>query len=334
MLRFLRGMALLLGVVVLVAAAIMVWLVMTTPAPESREGWRLGAELPQPFGELATVALPLEDGGESLVVLSGIAGFGRVVDDVWTFDQVSGSWNRGPSLPAPRHHAAAAVLDGAVVISGGAESLEGRPWQGTRTVWRWTPGGSWEAMPSLPEARWGHRMVEHGGRLYVVGGFGDSGSTFVYRPDHDGWAVGAPIPQPRDHLSVVVVDDRIWAIGGRAPHSLARVDIYDPGEDRWTAGPDLPAPTSGAAEGVVDGRIYIFGGEEPDLLRGGVFDRHWVLDTTAADAGWQQAPKPPLAVHGADGAVFDGRMVLVGGASRHGLSSVIAWTPAFQIMDP
>ena len=47
------------------------------------------------------------------------------------------------------------------------------------------------------------------------------------------------MPRPRDHLSVVVANDRIWAIGGRDPRSLARVDIYDPATNTWQAGPDL-----------------------------------------------------------------------------------------------
>lgn len=328
------------GLIMAAAAALLAALVVgiflaTAPTPEEREGWMLGPELPEPFGELATVAVPGADGRELLVALSGIAAFGRVVDDVYVFDPATETWTQGPALPERRHHAAAAVLDGAVILSGGAASLAEHPWRGTRTVWRWRPGeAGWESMPGLLEERWGHRMVEHGGRLYVIGGYGETARTFVYRPDHEGWAEAAPIPEPRDHLSVVVVGDRIWAIGGRSPRSMARVDIYDPGMDSWEDGPDLPQPTSGAAEGVIDGRIYIFGGEEPDLVEGGVFDRHWMLDTRADAWRWESAPRPPLAVHGADGAVFEGRMVIVGGASRHGLASLTAWTPALQIMLP
>ncbi len=304
------------------------------PTPTEREAWSLGPELPKPFGELATVSVPRDDGGEQLVVLSGIAGWGRVVDDVFVFDSDARAWKAGPALPGPRHHASAAVLDGRVVLSGGAETLDGDPWQGATDVWQWKPGDdAWEALPPLPEARWGHRMVEYDGRLYVVGGFGESGTTLVYQPGEEQWREAAPIPEARDHLSVVVVEDRIWAIGGRAPESMARVDIYDPAEDEWTAGPALPDVTSGAAEGVIDGRIYIFGGEEPAFWGGGIFDRHWVLDTGEDDPQWRPASSPPLAVHGADGVVFENAMVIVGGAGRHGLLSITAWTEAFQVMD-
>ncbi|RFA25181.1 hypothetical protein CAI21_19620 [Alkalilimnicola ehrlichii] len=234
---WLRSIGVLVAVIVVIALAMGAWLLLVKPVPQERDGWTLGPDLPRPFGELATTVLPRENGAETLVVLSGIAGFGEVVNDVFLYDAETDAWRQGPSLPAARHHAAAAVLDGAVVLSGGAESLEGDPWQGTDTVWRWRPGGDWEAMTPLPEPRWGHRMVEYFGRLFVIGGFGESGNTFVYRPDHEGWAVTAPIPEPRDHLSVVEVNGKIWAIGGRNPDSVSRVDVYD---RQWIPGSAVP----------------------------------------------------------------------------------------------
>jgi hypothetical protein len=203
------------------------------------------------------------------------------------------------------------------------------PWEPTKDLWRLAVGADgWQRLELMPEARWGHRMVVHDGRLYVIGGHGPSSRVLIYTPGR-GWDIGAEMPVQRDHLSVVVVGGRIWAIGGRAPRSLARVDIYDPVMDRWQLGPDLPAATSAAAEGVIDGVILILGGEEPELF-GRVYDRHWMLDTAAPSPNWGSAPAPPLAVHGADGAVFQGTMVIAGGASRHGVLSVSAWTNTVQ----
>lgn len=330
--RWFRVTAIVMGVLVVVGALAVAALLATAPAPQERDEWTLGPELPMAFGELATVSVTRDDGTEVLVVLSGLSGLSRVADDVFSYDSASGAWSRGPSLPGPRHHASVAALDGAVVFSGGAEGLA-PPWEGSREVWRWEPGDTeWEAMPPLPEARHGHRMVEFGGLLYVVGGHGETADTLVFDPGRDMWAAGAPIPETRDHLSVVVAGERIWAIGGRESRNTARVDIYDPDTDRWELGPPLPEATSGAAEGVLGGRIYILGGENASTLGGGVIDRHWVLDTRAEKPRWEPAPPPPLAVHGADGTVFEGRMVIVGGASRHGALSPSAWTRTFQVL--
>lgn len=331
--KFLRW---LLGIVVVAAVLVVgagIWLALSEPLPREAGGWRLGPPMPVARGELATAVAsrPGSCGaGACLAVVSGLTGVGEVLDTLRFYDPRRDRWQVGPDLPQPRHHAAAAGLDGALYLAGGVPLIE-RPWQGEANLWRLGPDSdSWEILEPMPQPRLGHRLVAHDGRLYVVGGRGSGAEVLIYDPDQ-GWSTGAAMPEPRDHVSAVVVNDEIWAIGGRSPASVARVDIYDPDADRWRPGPDLPEPTSGAAEGVVDGRIFVYGGEEPDLLQGQVNDRHWVLDPGAEKPGWEPARAPPLAVHGADGAVVDGRMMIAGGAARHGLMSIFGWTPALQI---
>lgn len=45
-------------------------------------------------------------------------------------------------------------------------------------------------------------------------------------------------------------------------------------------------------------------------------------------------PSPPLAVHGSEGAVIDGRFAIVGGAARRGLMSVLGWSDTLQMTTP
>ncbi len=338
--RILKGIGLLLLIVVLLTGAATARLFLTAPEPRQVEGWFLGPPLPTARGELATAVAHSEPCPEPpcpeverLYVLGGLAGLASAQDRVSSYDPVTRRWSTAPPLPAPRHHLGAVGLDQTIYVSGGTADTS-QPWTPEDNFWRLGVGADrWESLPSMPEGRWGHRLVAYGGRLYVIGGQGPSSRVLIYSPA-EGWTTGAEMPVPRHHLSVVGTNGRIWAIGGRHPHSLSRVDIYDPAMDRWEPGPELPAPTSGAAEGVVDGVILVFGGEEASLLRGGVFDRHWMLDTRAAAPGWQPAPPPPLAVHGADGAVFQGTMVIAGGASRHGALSVTSWTDAVQWLQP
>ena len=152
-------------------------------------------------------------------------------------------WITGPSLPARRHHFAAATVGQTLYVSGGTTVAGlhlGMAWPPMDNFWRLTTSSDrWESLGPMIEPRWGHRMVAHKGRLYVVGGRGPSSRVLIYTPDQ-GWSLGAELPRPRDHLSVVVVDGLIWAIGGRDPRSLARVDIYNPAMDTWQPGPELP----------------------------------------------------------------------------------------------
>jgi hypothetical protein len=321
--------------ILIVAGGALIVLQLTAPRPRDAQEWYLGAPLPSARGELATATAhrtpcpePPCPEAELLYVVGGLTGMGRTEDAVSVFDPVVGQWSTAPTLPAGRHHLGAAGLGSALYVSGGTEGAF-RPWTPYANLWRLEPGGGWEVLAPMPEPRWGHRMIGHDGRLFVVGGHGPTSRVLIYEPD-TGWRLGAPMPQPRHHLSVVAAGGRIWAIGGRAPESLDRVDIYDPVLDRWDAGPALPAPTSGAAEGVVDGKILIYGGEEPALFGGQVIDRHWLLDPAESLPRWRPAPPPPLPVHGADGAVFQETLVVAGGASRHGALSVTAWTDAVQ----
>jgi hypothetical protein len=183
-------------------------------------------------------------------------------------------------------------------------------------------------------------MVAAHGLLFVIGGVGGpasgpgmAGRVLIYDPVTESWSEGAAMPQNRDHLGAVLVDGKIWAIGGRAGGlNHASVDIYDPERDTWRVAPTLPEPTSGAAEAIVDGVIYVSGGEDP---AGAIVDRHWRLDTAAgAGAAWEVLPPPPLAVHGVPGVAIDGRFLVIAGSTRPGGQSNTGWTGAVQAYVP
>lgn len=317
-----------LGAVVGVAAYV-ASLTATNPTPRAAPGWSLLASLPTARGETAAAIA-----GGCLYVIGGLTGLSSGASaEVSVYDPAADAWAQAPLLPAARHHAAAAGLDGTVYVSGGGPSAQ--DWTPQATLWALRPGANvWDELAPMPEARLGHRMLAVGGRLYVVGGVGATGRVLIYDLGADAWSLGADMPVPRDHLAAVVVDDEIWASGGRSGGQIqTRVDIYSPDTDAWRDGPPLPEPTSGAAEGMVDGVILISGGEDPSGSN--VIDRHWRLDTRlGAAAAWEPLAPPPLAVHGAHGASVDGRFFIAGGALRPGAYSRLSWTDATQAYQP
>jgi hypothetical protein len=341
----LRAIIVVLGLLVIGAIGAGAWLYATPPQPRTIGPWMLGPPMPAARGELATAAGYAEScpslscpSAERLYVMGGLSGVFWPEDSVAIYDPNQRVWIAGPPLPAPRHHLAAARLGQDLYVSGGTDvagaGLGRHDWPPTNSFWR-LPAGSdrWEPLTPMIEPRWGHRMVAHNGRLYVIGGRGKSGRVLIFTPGKD-WMAGAELSRVRDHLSAVVAGGRIWAIGGRDPNSLTRVDIYDPSADSWQPGPDLPHATSGAAEAVIGDIIFIFGGEEPDFLTGQVNDHHWKLDTGASMPRWEPAPSPLLAVHGTSGAVFQDTIAIAGGASRHGALSVAGWTALLQLLKP
>jgi N-acetylneuraminic acid mutarotase len=314
-----------LGSLVVILAVALAVLRVTNPGPRKSDRWMRVAEMPRARGEVAAAAV-----GRHLVVAGGLYGIGRTADVVHIYDMSRNEWTRARSLPSPRHHAAAAGLGEHVYISGGAPGAT--DWSPTDNLWRAPLGLPWRAMARMPEGRQGHAMVGLGGRLYVVGGVGRSDRTLIYDAATNKWTMGAPLPSGRDHLRAVAWRGEVWAIGGRNPSPVSRVDIYDPKADRWRRGPSLPQPMSAMAVGVVKGALHVVGGEHPGLIGGRVIDEHFRL--LAGSTRWRTAARLALPVHGAGYGVVSGRLVVAGGAAREGLLSTISWTPITQLYFP
>ena len=313
--------------VALAIAGYVAYQVVTSPrAREDTRDWQLLASLETARGETAAAVA-----NGQLYVLGGLTGLAlQATAEVSRYDSVTDAWERLPDLPDARHHAAAASLDGIVYLSGGGSQARADQ----ATLWSYSSGAeAWSELSPMPHARFAHRMLAVGRRLFVVGGTGGA-PVLIYDPEADSWSSGAPMPDPRHHLAAVVVGREIWAIGGRMENQVQdRVDIYDTRTDAWRPGPALPRATSAATEGVVDGVIYISGGEDPANDR--MVDAHWLLDTNLGRAAeWEQLAPPPLTVHGAHGAVIGDRFLMAAGASRPGGSSRFAWSGLLQAYRP
>lgn len=324
--RLVRLAIAVLGGILLGAGGLVAFLVLSNPGPRFTEDWELMTSMPDARGETAVAVIP-----PHAYVIGGLTGLTpSATAAVDVYDARQDAWSQAPDLPQPRHHAGAAALNGILYVSGGGPSAT--DWTPQPTMWALDPGAdAWREVAPMPEGRLGHRMLAVGDRLYVVGGVSGSAYVLIYDAGADAWSLGAPLAVPRDHLAAVAVGTEIWAIGGRSSRgNHANVDIYDTVADAWRAGPPLPEPTSGAAEAAVGTLIYVSGGEDPSGS-GGIIDRHWQLDTTAGDrAAWAPLTPPPLTVHGAQGAVVDGRFLIIGGALRQGAFSSVSWTSATQ----
>lgn len=322
--RLLWRLVTILATVVVLAGALLGFFWATNPDPAASPGWSRLADMPGPRGEVAAANV-----GARLVVAGGLRGLGGASEEVSVYQIERDEWAAGEPLPSPRHHAAASALEGWLYVSGGASSATA--WTPRDDVWRSRPGGAWRTVEKMPEGRQGHAMVSWGGRLYVIGGVGDTDRTLIYRSD-EGWATGTPLPIGRDHLRAAPWGDEIWVLGGRTGDPVTRVDAYDPRADRWRRGPDLPKPTSAMAVGVVDDELHVVGGEDPDFIGGGVIPEHFVL--TRGGREWRTGSRPVLGVHGAGFAVHGGRLIIAGGASRQGALSVVSWTGVTQVFAP
>ncbi|KAM9337543.1 kelch-like protein 34 [Symphorus nematophorus] len=135
---------------------------------------------------------------------------------------------------------------------------------------------------TLPLRLKDHCVCTVGGFLFVIGGEevkeGDedgkksvtvatSNQVWRYDPRFDSWAKVESMLERRAQFTCCVVEDIIYAIGGRHTRpdvdthtSVASVEFYDMAAGAWRRGATMPQPLYGHASAVLDNNIYVSGG--------------------------------------------------------------------------
>ncbi|MFN0182139.1 MAG: Kelch repeat-containing protein [Gemmatimonadales bacterium] len=280
-----------------------------------------GAELPAGWGRFPTGPGPRYEStvavvGDHLYVLGGFVT--NQLDagaDVFRFDRTAGQWTQLRDMPTPVTHRNAAVAGDTVWLAGG---FVGRhPGQVTDEGWVYlTPLDEWRRASPLPAPRGGGVLAVLGDSLHYVGGYGPTRDTHVadhwriaksdFAAGRAAWQTAAPLPSARGHAAGVVVDGRLYVLGGVERHDpvqidVAMVDRYDPATDRWEAVAPLPRPRSHTEPGtfVHRGRIWVVGGRSRPAYRQQLAD---VTVYDPATGRWRaEAPLPeprmaPIAV--------------------------------------
>ncbi|XP_029378232.1 kelch repeat and BTB domain-containing protein 13 [Echeneis naucrates] len=102
-----------------------------------------------------------------------------------------------------------------------------------------------------------------GNNLYIVGGVHGVhkqvvDSSFCYSVDDNVWSKIPSPAQLRYNLSLMGVDDRLYAIGGEYERTvMSSVETYDVRTGRWGFAAHLPRPAVGAACTKAMGRIFV-----------------------------------------------------------------------------
>nr|DBA34138.1 TPA: hypothetical protein GDO54_001733 [Pyxicephalus adspersus] len=134
----------------------------------------------------------------------------------------------------------------------------------------------WRMVTNLKVKVQHHCTCVIGNFLYVIGGettesTKSSSSTClmatntVYRfdPRFNQWIQVSSMLEPRAQFSCCIIDNHIFAIGGRGNQQIrySSVEVYDINRDAWTRSKDLPCKMYGQANAVHNNIIYISGGK-------------------------------------------------------------------------
>lgn len=296
--------------------------------------WSSGPPAPTKRTEVTAAALRgkiyLIGGFEepSLTNIPGLTISGRVE----VYDPAAGRWNSIAPLPVGLHHAGAAVIGDRLYVAGGFTRSFLSVWHPVSTLYVYDPDqDSWSEGPSMPTARGALAVAVLDGKLYAIGGYGESrneGAVEAFDPETRRWSAKAPLPTPRDHLAAAAAAGRLYAIAGRIERdygqNLGVTDVYDPAADRWTTGPPLPTPRSGMTAGVIADTIYILGGEAPE----GTFRHNEAF--SPALGRWSTMAPMPTGRHGLGSAVLNDRLYVLSGGPKPGGS----YSDATEIFEP
>ncbi len=131
-----------------------------------------------------------------------------------------------------------------------------------------TTTDTWSNKASMPVATNTTVFATVNGKIYVIGGatisngaYYRSNKVYMYDPLTDSWTQKTYMPTARDLLSTVVVDGKIYAIGGHTDSSiLSTVEMYNPETDIWVSKTSIKTPRFGLQSIEMDGIIYVVGG--------------------------------------------------------------------------
>ena len=185
--------------------------------------------------------------------------------------------------------------------------------------------------------------VLYKGKIYVFGGFGEHPNiekdNEVYNPALNKWTLIASFPAGKEvtHQGVVLIDDKIWHIGGREVNNRgpisSQVIIYDITNNSWKNGPQLRDPATGQAlplgaggAALLGRTLHVFGGFGANTCT----DQnkyHLTLDidkwlANPSGTSWQNksAPMPTPRNH-LSTAVLGGKIYALGGQFGHDCKS-------------
>jgi hypothetical protein len=202
-----------------------------------------------------------------------------------------------------------------------------------------TAYGQWlQKADELHQTAEGNNIV-YRNKLYVFGGFSQNPviekRNEVYDPATDKWTDIAPFPAGKEitHNGMVLVDDNVWLIGGRAVDSHGPVSnqviIYNITTNKWINGPGIINPATGAAFPLGGGgyallgrTIHVFGGFGPTICEDqGILHLTIDVDKYIADpthVTWENKLAPmPIPRNHISYITLSGKIYALGGQFQH-----------------
>lgn len=260
---------------------------------------------------------------------------GRGINPVDVFDPQYNTWEAKSKSSLQIHHFQPVVYGNAIYMVGAMTGgYPGEP--PLENIWKYYPETDrWEKGDEIPVSRrrGGAGAVVYNNKIYLVGGIklghthGTTNYFDCYDPETGQWTELTDAPHIRDHFAAIIVDDKLYCIGGRntSVHfpdnfgaffnaTIPQVDYYDFKQEKWfTLKEPLPIPTAAGGIVNIENFILYMGGEGPQAQ---AYNQTQCLDVKTGK--WSQLAPLNIGRHGSGAILFDNKVYFAAGSPNKG----------------
>ncbi len=243
------------------------------------ENWEQITELPI----LRIGHVPAAAGGKIYVIggfdhHENLGGRAPALSTVDVYDTQTNTWHIAANMPTPRVAPQIAVFSNEIYVFGGYDRKgPGGALRYKKTVEMYdTATDTWNKKGDMPTLRHAFMTAVVDGKIYVIGGSVHDkklgrdvaiGLVEVYDPLTNRWEKGSDMPTERGATDAVVIDGKIYVIGGYnwqwgplVDKFVTSIEAYNPKTDQWRELPDMPTRKFWFVSIAIDNEIYTIGG--------------------------------------------------------------------------
>jgi N-acetylneuraminic acid mutarotase len=194
---------------------------------------------------------------------SGGSNGSGALNNVEVFDPATNVWSTLPDMPTARWRSCAVLISGKIYVMGGYVSGPVNTVEIFDTLTKtWSEG---DTISFGARSDFAAEVIN--GKIYVVGGQGDTVSPQVYDTEEKTWTIPSTSGSysERQGLSAALIDGEIYAFGGDDGGIYSNTfDVFNPATNAWATPPttNLPVPRAGGCETMYNGKVYIVGGRD------------------------------------------------------------------------
>ncbi|AFK04837.1 Kelch repeat type 1-containing protein [Emticicia oligotrophica DSM 17448] len=267
--------------------------------------------------------------GDKIVLFGG-----RGIKPTEIYNTKTQTWETTPPTPIEIHHLQAVTFQNEVYA---IMALTGQyPHESPiPNIYIYNPSKKeWRVGPEIPKERLrgSAGCVVYKNKIYLVNGITDGHwdghvAWFdEYDPKTNQWKKMADAPHVRDHVSVAIINDKLYVAGGR--RSTARInqvlnltepaiDVYDFKTNKWSTLPselNLPTQRAGNSSVSLGDKLLVIGGESAAQVPS--HNEVEAFDTKKMQ--WVPFPHLNQGRHGTGAAVINGKVYSIAGSANRG----------------